>query len=108
MTLWARTRYRLAEAQAYTMRQLNQNTAGVIDEINASGRAAVVTKHGRLVAMITPLEGVKIESMVLSREGDLVDSMAARPGEEEPVQDTQQAAEDLGVILPPLPERHID
>jgi antitoxin (DNA-binding transcriptional repressor) of toxin-antitoxin stability system len=56
----------LGEAKIYTMRELNQNTARVIDEINCSGQPAAVTKHGRFVALITPLLGTQIESLVLS------------------------------------------
>lgn len=56
----------LGEAKIYTMRELNQNTAQVIDEINRSGQPAAVTKHGRFVALITPLLGTQIESLVLS------------------------------------------
>ncbi len=100
-------RYKLAEAQAYTMRQLNQDTAGVIAEINASGKPAVITKHGRLVAMITPLEGVKVESMVLSQDSELVHSLTDNPDEEVRVTSTEHAAADLGIELPELPERYI-
>lgn len=93
-------RYRLGEAQAYTMRQLNHDTAGVIEEINASGRPAVITKHGRLVAMITPLEGVQVESMVLSRESELVQSLIEHGEDEIPVHSQESAAAELGVRLP--------
>jgi prevent-host-death family protein len=56
----------LGEAKIYTMRELNQNTAQVIEEVNCSGKPAAVTKHGRFVALITPLLGTQIESLVLS------------------------------------------
>ena len=104
----ARKRFRLAEAQAYTMRALNQNTAGVIAEINLAGRPAVITKHGRLVAMITPLEGVKVESMVLSQDSGLVPSLRDGRDDEVRVHDTGQVAAELGVVLPELADREID
>jgi antitoxin (DNA-binding transcriptional repressor) of toxin-antitoxin stability system len=56
----------LGEAKIYTMRELNQNTAQVIEEINRSGQPAAVTKHGRFVALITPLVNAEIESLVVS------------------------------------------
>jgi antitoxin (DNA-binding transcriptional repressor) of toxin-antitoxin stability system len=65
-------------AKIYTMRELNQNTAQVIDEINRNGRPAAVTRHGRFVALITPLLNAKIESLVLNRG-----ILAAELGKEE-------------------------
>lgn len=53
------------EAHVYSMRELNQNTARVLEEINASGQPAAVTKHGRFVALIQPLADAQIESIVL-------------------------------------------
>ena len=67
----------LGQAKIYTMRELNQNTAQVIDEVNRSGQPAAVTKHGRFIALITPLAGAQIESMVLSH-GKLADELHRR------------------------------
>jgi prevent-host-death family protein len=55
----------LATSHLYTMRELNQHTADVIREINETGASAVITRHGRFVALITPLAGVRVESAVL-------------------------------------------
>lgn len=63
-------------AQVYSVTELNQHTAQVLEEINNSGRAAVVTKHGKFVALITPLAGMSVESVVLSR-GPLANEFAA-------------------------------
>ena len=54
------------EAQVYTMRDLNQHTAEVMKEIEEHKAPAFITKHGRFVAMITPLEPGQIESRVLA------------------------------------------
>ncbi len=62
-------------AHVYTVSQLNQHTAQVLEKINNSGTAAVVTRHGRFVALITPLSGAQLESVVLSR-GPLADEFA--------------------------------
>jgi antitoxin (DNA-binding transcriptional repressor) of toxin-antitoxin stability system len=53
-------------AQVYPISQLNQHTSSVLDEINNSGRPAAITKHGRFVALVYPLAGVELESVVLS------------------------------------------
>jgi antitoxin (DNA-binding transcriptional repressor) of toxin-antitoxin stability system len=49
----------------YTMRQLNQQTAFVIDQIEKSGRPALISRLGRFVARITPV-GADVEERVLS------------------------------------------
>ncbi|MBV8996663.1 MAG: type II toxin-antitoxin system Phd/YefM family antitoxin [Pseudonocardiales bacterium] len=82
----------LSEAKIYTMRELNQNTAQVLDEINRSGRPAAVTKHGRFVALITPLLGAQIESLVLS-QGKMADELHRRAADSaQTTYSAQQAA----------------
>jgi prevent-host-death family protein len=57
----------------YTMRDLNQQTARIMEEIAATGKPAYITKHGRYVAVITPLEPGRVESRILAelaREDD--------------------------------------
>jgi antitoxin (DNA-binding transcriptional repressor) of toxin-antitoxin stability system len=49
----------------YTMRQLNQQTAFVMDQIDKNG-PALITRLGRFVAVITPLER-GLESRVLTK-----------------------------------------
>lgn len=73
----------LRDEAVYTMRQLNQDTAGVIAEINRSGRPAAITKHGRFVALIQPLEGAQIETKVLTDAG-VGQVLAERAAEKDP------------------------
>jgi prevent-host-death family protein len=54
------------EAQVYTMRDLNQHTAEVMKEIEERKMPAFITRHGRFVAIITPLEPGQVESRVLA------------------------------------------
>lgn len=60
----------------YTMRQLNQKTADVIGQIVESGRPALISRLGRFVARITPIQP-DIEERVLSE-------MALGIGKQEP------------------------
>jgi prevent-host-death family protein len=69
------------DAKTYTMRDLTQRTAQVIDEINETGRSAVVTKRGRFVALIVPLEHAQVERLTLS--GPLAEELRARAVEAE-------------------------
>ena len=54
------------EALVYTMRDLNQQTARIMGEIEKSGKPAFITRHGRFVAVITPLTPGQVESRVLT------------------------------------------
>jgi prevent-host-death family protein len=54
------------DALVFTMRDLNQQTARIMNEIEKTGKPAFITKHGRFVAMITPLAPGQVESRVLA------------------------------------------
>jgi len=54
------------DALVFTMRDLNQQTARVMAEIEESGKPAFITRHGRFVAVITPLVPGRVESRVLA------------------------------------------
>jgi antitoxin (DNA-binding transcriptional repressor) of toxin-antitoxin stability system len=54
------------EALVYTTRDLNQQTARIMAEIEKTGKPAFITKRGRFVAIITPLTPGQIESRVLT------------------------------------------
>lgn len=54
------------EALVYTMRELNQQTARIINEIEKTGKTAFITKHGRFIATIAPLAPGQVESRVLA------------------------------------------
>ncbi|GIH52328.1 type II toxin-antitoxin system Phd/YefM family antitoxin [Microbispora rosea] len=51
----------------YKMRDLNQRTAEVIQEINDSGLPAVITRHGRFAAIIYPLLHRNLEGEIIAR-----------------------------------------
>lgn len=57
-------------AQVYSLTRLNQHCGEVMKEITRSGRPAAVTRHGKFIALITPLTDAGVESVVLS-EGPL-------------------------------------
>ena len=54
------------EALVYTMRELNQQTARIMSEIEQTGKTAFITRHGRFVAIIKPLAPGQVESRVLA------------------------------------------
>ena len=50
----------------YTMRELNQQTASIMSEIEKTGKTAFITRHGRFVAIIKPLVPGEVEQRVLA------------------------------------------
>ena len=50
----------------YTMRELGQQAARIMAEIGESGKPAFITRHGRFVAIITPLAPGQVESRVMA------------------------------------------
>lgn len=55
----------LGSARIITVRELARDTSAVLREVNESGEPAVVTRHGKFVALIAPLAGVKLELAAL-------------------------------------------
>jgi prevent-host-death family protein len=70
---------RIASSHWYTMRELNQNTAKVLREINESGQPALITRQGRPIALIAPLADERVEAAVL---GALLESAPQLAGKE--------------------------
>ena len=54
------------DALVYTMRDLNQQASRVMSEIENNGQPAFITRHGRFIAVITPLVPGQVESQVLA------------------------------------------
>lgn len=80
----------------YTMRELNQNTAKVLREINESGEPALVTRQGRPIALITPLADEHVEATML---GAFLESIPQLTGEEplSEVREPEEVAKDAGI-----------
>ena len=87
----------VASSHTYSMRELNQNTAHVIREINESGEPALITRQGRPVALITPLANVRVEAAVLTaaRESVSVLNTAESVGK---IHTSEEVGRDLGFI----------
>lgn len=86
-----------ADPRIFTMRELNQRTADVLKAINKSGEPAVITRHGRFVALITPLEGRNLEGRLVAAM--LKDDRLTEPADadtDEPSLSTDELADNLG------------
>ncbi|WP_369218168.1 type II toxin-antitoxin system prevent-host-death family antitoxin [Streptomyces flavofungini] len=56
---------RLDNVRVVTMRQLSNGASDIVRQVNETNRPAVVTKHGRYVAVIQPLSNAEVESIAL-------------------------------------------
>lgn len=53
------------DALVFTMRELNQQTARIMKQIEETGQPAIITKHSRFIGIIRPLAPGQVESRVL-------------------------------------------
>jgi hypothetical protein len=72
------------EVTTCTLETLRQDPGAVVAEVNGTGRPALVTDGGRFVAMISPLLGVAVESILLQGLGDAaaLSEVASTAGDE--------------------------
>lgn len=62
-----------------TLRELARNTASVIQGIRTSGRPALVTRNGKPVVALVPIDEVALEDWLL-RESAAITRTAAQAG----------------------------
>jgi prevent-host-death family protein len=88
------------EVRIYKVRDLNHDTARVLKEVNDSGRPAVITKHGRFVAMLTPLEGRNVEGLLLDAVLRAEQADGVEPEGAQSTMSTAELARELDITLP--------
>jgi len=64
-----------------SIRELQRNAGGVVADVAASGRPAVVTKHGRPVAAVVPISEGDLEDWVLANAPQFAADRAAADDE---------------------------
>lgn len=60
-----------------SIRELQRNAGGVVADVAASGRPAIVTKHGRPVAAVVPISEEDLEDWVLANAPQFAADRAA-------------------------------
>jgi prevent-host-death family protein len=58
-----------------TIRELSRNTTRVVDDVQKSGRPALVTRNGKFVAAVVPIDEDELEDWILSTAPEFVESM---------------------------------
>ena len=64
-----------------SIRDLANNASAVVDEVATSGRPAVVTRHGKPVAAVVPIDQEALEDWVLANAPEYVANMAETEAE---------------------------
>jgi len=59
-----------------SIRDLSRSASAVVDEVTRTGRPALVTKHGTLVAAVVPLSAEEVEDYVLANSPEILASLA--------------------------------
>lgn len=65
------------------IRDLGRNPSKVVDEVQATRRPAVITRHGKPVAAVVPIDDEALEDWVLTNAPEFVDDRAAADREHE-------------------------
>jgi prevent-host-death family protein len=60
-----------------TLRELARNTAAVLQGVQSSGRPALVTRNGRPVAALIPIDETALEEWLLDRAPGITRAVAA-------------------------------
>ena len=90
-----------------SIRDLSRNPSAVVDEVERSGRPAVVTRNGKPVAALVRIDQEALEDWLLATVGDppvgkVVDATAeAPPPSERPLSDVRRQ-KDLSKVAPGL------
>ena len=58
-----------------SIRELSRNASGVVDEVTRTGRPALVTKRGALVAAVVAVHADDLEDFILANAPEYVQSM---------------------------------
>lgn len=59
------------------IRDLSRNPSKVVEEVTTTRRPALVTRHGKLVAAIVPIDDRALEDWVLANAPEFVDDREA-------------------------------
>jgi len=62
--------------QTYGIRELQRRSSEIVDELERSRRPALVTRHGKPVAVLSPIDEDALEDCILASAPEYVASMA--------------------------------
>jgi len=62
--------------ESYGIRELQRRPSEIVEEVERTGRPALVTRYGKLAAVLMPIDSDAFEDYVLSNAPEFVASMA--------------------------------
>lgn len=62
--------------QVINLRELHRNLADVVEELEATGRPALLTRSGRLVAVLSPVDEAALGRHLLGQSRRFLDGLA--------------------------------
>lgn len=62
---------------AVGIRELGRNPSKVVDEVESTRRPALITRHGKPVAAVVPIDDDALEDWILSTAPEFADDRAA-------------------------------
>jgi len=62
--------------ETYGIRELQRRSSEIVDELERSRRPALVTRHGKPVAVLSPVDEDALEDFILANAPEFVASMA--------------------------------
>ncbi|MFD9885886.1 hypothetical protein ACFWZT_31025 [Streptomyces alboflavus] len=89
----------LGSARIVTMRELANDTSRIMRELNDTSEPALVTKHGRFIALIQPLAGVKVEAIAVQNLLSTMPTAAEVDDEADESVDSTDAMRRLGLNI---------
>jgi prevent-host-death family protein len=97
-----------------TVRELARNTAAVIEGVESSGRPALVTRNGKPVAALVPIDQAALEEWLLTNAAELTRTVAAGDGDlnagrtrSAEWQQARDAGDDGSAVKAAAPPRHL-
>jgi prevent-host-death family protein len=64
-----------------SIRDLSRNASAVIDGVSASGKPTLVTKHGKPVAAVIPIDDADVEDLILAKASEYAEDLAEAEAE---------------------------
>jgi antitoxin (DNA-binding transcriptional repressor) of toxin-antitoxin stability system len=96
-------RITLSNAKTFTVRDLNQRTAWVLEEINKHQQPALITRYGRIVAALLPVAHQDISEIVLGPPTEFGRGLRAQARADEdgtlPTHSAEDLAAEFGIRL---------
>ena len=88
--------------RTYGIRELQRRTSALVREVQATGEAAVITRHGSLAAVLVPVDEDALEEFVFAHVPEFATSLREAASQAERGEHIPEA--ELDALIEGLPE----